>query len=410
LAQKQDSSEASSSKAAAAAIQARSNNPNHKLYQQSAPPQQRPSLLDTIDEGVRWKKRHTRDLHEDERKLPFPRDIVGTFSCHGVEPVYEDESNDEGGGDEDCGEEHKPTTAAKINQDRGGVAFPYGNCPRTALFAVYDGHGQGGELVAQYALHEVQRRLEKHKLFTQDIAQAFRETFLAVDDSLRDEIFIEPLYAGTTACVALLQDNRLVLANAGDSRAVLARTTATTPNSSDQNDSYTAIDLTQDQNPDLPEEQRRIEDLGGYVSPPPEPGLSARVWLDMACTQIGLAMARSIGDHAVKDIGVIAEPVVSFHQVEPNDAFVIFATDGVWEFVSSQEAVEVVAKHLSEGATRACQALIETAAARWHDEEGDYRDDITALVVRLQHLWDTDHARHLEQKFRNKRQRTQLAR
>ena len=137
--------------------------------------------------------------------------------------------------------------------------------------------------------------------------------------------------------------------------------------------------------------------------------MSARVWLDMACTQIGLAMARSIGDHAVKDIGVIAEPVVSFHQVEPNDAFVIFATDGVWEFVSSQEAVEVVAKHLSEGATRACQALIETAAARWHDEEGDYRDDITALVVRLQHLWDTDHARHLEQKFRNKRQRTQLA-
>ena len=46
-------------------------------------------MLDTIDEGVRWKKRHTRDLHEDERKLPFPRDIVGTFSCHGVEPVYE---------------------------------------------------------------------------------------------------------------------------------------------------------------------------------------------------------------------------------------------------------------------------------------------------------------------------------
>jgi hypothetical protein len=29
--------------------------------------------------------------------------------------------------------------AAKINQDRGGVAFPYGNSTRTALFAVYDG-------------------------------------------------------------------------------------------------------------------------------------------------------------------------------------------------------------------------------------------------------------------------------
>jgi hypothetical protein len=33
----------------------------------------------------------------------------------------------------------KLTMAAKTNQDRGGVAFPYGNSSRTALFAVYDG-------------------------------------------------------------------------------------------------------------------------------------------------------------------------------------------------------------------------------------------------------------------------------
>jgi protein phosphatase 2C family protein 2/3 len=231
----------------------------------------------------------------------------------------------------------------------------------------------------------VQRRLEKHTNFTKNIEKAFKETFLGVDESLKAECLIEPLYAGTTACVALLRENKLVLANAGDSRAVLARKKGDT--------TWEAIDLTKDQNPDLPEEQARIEDAGGYVSPPPEPGLSARVWLDMDCSQIGLAMARSIGDHAVKEIGVIAEPVVSFHDVAPEDDFVIFATDGVWEFVSSQEAVQVVADNLDRGATKACQALIEAAAAKWHHEEGDYRDDITALVVRLQHLWKTDHAR-----------------
>lgn len=97
-------------------------------------------------------------------------------------------------------------------------------------------------------------------------------------------------------------------------------------------------------------------------------------------------MARSIGDHAVKSIGVIAEPVVSFHNVCENDEFLILATDGVWEFISSSESVQLVAEHLHKGATKACQILIETAAAKWHDEEGDYRDDITALVIRLQHL------------------------
>ncbi len=245
------------------------------------------------------------------------------------------------------------------------------------------GHGQGGELVAQFALHEVQRRLEKHQDFEKDIAKAFHETFLGVDQSLRDEALIEPLYAGTTACVALLRDQQLVLANAGDSRAVCARRS--------KNGIYVAIDLTEDQNPDLPGEQARIESRGGFVSPRPEPGLSARVWLDADCTQIGLAMARSIGDHAVKEIGVIAEPVVSFHDITQEDEFVIFATDGVWEFVSSQEAVKVVAENLDRGATRACQALIETAAAKWHEEEGDYRDDITALVVHLPHLWTLKH-------------------
>lgn len=52
------------------------------------------------------------------------------------------------------------------------------------------------------------------------------------------------------------------------------------------------------------------------MSPPPEPGLSSRVWLDAAMTQIGLAMARSIGDHAVKSIGVVAEPEVTTHTIE----------------------------------------------------------------------------------------------
>jgi len=296
-----------------------------------------------------------------------------------VEPVYDDGSLFQP-------LEDKLTMAAKTNQDRGGVAFPYGNSSRTALFAVYDGHGQGGELVSQYSLHEIQRLLEKHPDFKQNTENAFKETFLKVDSSLKDECLIEPFYAGTTACVALLRDKKLVLSNAGDSRAVIARKKLE-DGKDDGGNSWEVIELTEDQNPDLPAEQARIERMGGFVSPPPEPGLSSRVWLDKEWSQIGLAMARSIGDHAVKPIGVIAEPVVSFHDVNENDSFLILATDGVWEFISSAEAVEIVATNLHKGATKACQILIEAAAAKWHDEEGDYRDDITALVIRLQNLW-----------------------
>ena len=85
-----------------------------KFYQQAAPPQQLP-LPDYTDlKTPKWKQRHTRPYAEDDPSLPFPRDIVGIYSCHGVEPIYD------GDEDGDSGIEGL-TMAAKINQDRGGV-------------------------------------------------------------------------------------------------------------------------------------------------------------------------------------------------------------------------------------------------------------------------------------------------
>lgn len=46
-----------------------------------------------------------------------------------------------------------------------------------------------------------------------------------------------------------------------------------------------------------------------------------------------------------------------------------------------QEAVDIVQRHLHRGYHEACQELIETAAARWQEEEGDYRDDVSFFAV-----------------------------
>jgi serine/threonine protein phosphatase PrpC len=250
----------------------------------------------------------------------------------------------------------------------------------------------------------------------------------------------KPTYSGTTACVVLLRDDRLYVSNCGDSRAVLAKRgttikkkTGTTKMATEDDERRTtddscgngliAIQLSTDQNPDSPGEKERILSLGGYVTPPPEPGLSSRVWLDRGHTQIGLAMARSIGDHAVKGVGVIARPVVTTRVIDwAADDFIIVATDGVWEFLSSEDAVDIVGRHLygetadddnddgksrghdddyadrdeacsggigggDWGASAACKALIKAASEKWHEHEGDYRDDITAIVIRLKDLW-----------------------
>ncbi len=96
-------------------------------------------------------------------------------------------------------------------------------------------------------------------------------------------------------------------------------------------------------------------------------------------------MSRSIGDHVVKQVGVIAEPEVKVFDLDlEHDQFLILASDGVWEFISSQEAISIIEEHRAkEGYAFACQMLIETAADRWRAIEGDYRDDITAMVVKI---------------------------
>ena len=325
----------------------------------------------------KWGRQRTIEKLPSNEQLPFALDVVGTWSCHGVEPVYEEWSENATTDEEEV--DPPALMAAKINQDRGGIICPYGNHPQTALFAVYDGHGFGGELVSQFCLHEIPRRLEQHAEFTTNLPQALHETFVEVDRALQKETIIEHRYSGTTACVALLRTHQLTLAHVGDSRAVLARRMSPT--------TLAALALTHDHNPDAPTEHARIVGAGGFVSLPPGPGLSARVWLDEAHTQIGLAMSRSLGDHAVSEVGVIAEPEVSNHKVTKDDEFLVLASDGVWEFLSSDDVVQLVAKHLDKGATAACQVLIETAAEKWHEEEGEYRDDITAIVVRLQELW-----------------------
>ena len=40
-----------------------------------------------------------------------------------------------------------------------------------------------------------------------------------------------------------------------------------------------------------------------------------------------------------------AEPTISVHQLQPHDQFIIFASDGLWEYLSNDEAVNMVQSH-----------------------------------------------------------------
>jgi serine/threonine protein phosphatase PrpC len=61
-------------------------------------------------------------------------------------------------------------------------------------------------------------------------------------------------------------------------------------------------------------------------------------------------MSRSLGDGLAHACGVSSEASVLEHKRDTAfyDAFLIIASDGVWDFISNSEAIEIVAKHYEE--------------------------------------------------------------
>lgn len=319
---------------------------------------------------------------------------VGSFSCHGIEP-----SDDNANG------------VAKVNQDAACIAHPVNGDSQAALFCVYDGHGEQGTEVSTQVLQSVRHALTEEAgasilgfgakaaaaaafgagtaSLRDDPAAALVAAFEAVQTQL-EAVAAEPnpsvdaRESGSTATVAYLREYMLWVAGAGDSTCVLGTT--------DDAGQPLAKALTTDHKVDLPGERARIEAFGGQVRPAVyEDGelvAPARMFEDLHDKKKGpgLAVSRGIGDLNAMKVGLIPTPEVQKHKVDPaKDRFLIVASDGVWEFITPQEAVELVAPFYQAGhrAFDASKWLIANAAARWRQHEGDYRDDITAIVLWL---------------------------
>uniref|UniRef100_A0A7S0IPM7 PPM-type phosphatase domain-containing protein n=1 Tax=Calcidiscus leptoporus TaxID=127549 RepID=A0A7S0IPM7_9EUKA len=281
--------------------------------------------------------------------LVSPLSACGCKSVAGLEPVP--------GG-----------SVSKINQDRAVAIYPFLDDKATALFGVFDGHGRVGEQVSQYVIEHLPEELMRHPKIESDACTALRECFVDVDTTLADAV--DASVSGTTAIACLLRGNHIWLANCGDSRAIIAR-------QKPKSTALKAIDLSRDQKPDDPVEMRRILQMGGHVTPAGANGSPARVWHNLR----GLAMARSIGDHHAATVGVIAEPEVTQYDITDDDVALIVASDGVWELLSSQTVVDILANVKNLDPAEICNNIVEQASYMWKVEEGDYRDDITVVVV-----------------------------
>ncbi|CAN8068291.1 unnamed protein product [Agarophyton chilense] len=277
-----------------------------------------------------------------------------------------------------------PVRSRKSNQDAYGVIAPF----QHALFVgVYDGHGAYGRAVSQLVRDQVPqivrdelRRAGESRSRNADdgrrsVVHAFTKAFSDAETSLRVcSPQIDHAFSGTTATCILMHAEQLYVAWAGDSRAVVATTEGNT---------LRAVDVSWDQKPNRVDEKKRVRLAGARVTRWKKNVGPQRVWLPNEWLP-GLAMTRSIGDTVLSQYGVTTTPEVTVTRLGEREQFVVVASDGVWEFMSSADVVQLVDSMRRRGASAedAARALVKEAARRWNAHE-HVVDDITAVVVFL---------------------------
>jgi len=266
------------------------------------------------------------------------------------------------------------------NQDSWMIMKVDGNF---ALYGVFDGHGKQGHDVSQFVKENLPKLIIKDPRFkTPEMPQMLKDSFKKMQGLITTADRMKKLSAqlsGTTCtvCVHDLVLNKLTVAHVADSTCCLSST---------EGSGYKGIALTRDHKPDLPDERARIEKNGGRVV---FDGYSNHRVYAKNGRYPGLNMSRCLGDllgHT--DAGCSCEPEILERDVSPNDHILMLCSDGVWEFMSPQEAADIIAPYKEPTqATTAADKLAKNAWDRWIKEEGGaVVDDITAVLIYLQHV------------------------
>ncbi|CAM0945848.1 unnamed protein product [Alopecurus aequalis] len=242
-----------------------------------------------------------------------------------------------------------PESLDKPNQDSFCIHTPFGSSPDDHFFGVFDGHGEYGAQCSQFVKRRLCENLLRDGQFRTNAVQAFHSAFLATNSQLHAESLDDSM-SGTTAITILVRGKTLYIANAGDSRALIAEK---------RGEDIIAVDLSIDQTPYRTDEVERVKQCGARVltldqieglknpdvqcwgTEESDDGDPPRLWVENGMYP-GTAFTRSIGDSVAESIGVVANPEIFILELSASHPFFVIASDGVFEFISSQTVVDMV--------------------------------------------------------------------
>lgn len=217
------------------------------------------------------------------------------------------------------------------------------------LFAIFDGHLS--HVIPDYLRSHLFDNILKEPDFWTQPKNAMRRAYCMTDTTILEKAGDLGKGGSTAVTAILINCQKLVVANVGDSRAVICK-------------NGVAKQLSVDHEPSM--EREEIENRGGFVSNFPG---------DVARVDGQLAVARAFGDKSLKD-HLSSEPDFAMEMIDDDTDCIILASDGLWKVMSNQEAVDAI-KNIKD-ALSAAKRLTEEALNRKSS------DDISCVVVKFQ--------------------------
>ncbi|XP_058098310.1 probable protein phosphatase 2C 46 isoform X1 [Magnolia sinica] len=284
---------------------------------------------------------------------------------------------------------------------------PYGT-----FVGIYDGHGgpETSRYINDHLFHHLKIcccagfTSEQQLMSTDVIRKAYQATEEGFLSLVTKQWPTNPQIAAVGSCclVGVICGGILYIANLGDSRAVLGRLVKATGE-------VLAVQLSSEHNASIESVRQELYSL--HPDDSRIVVLKHNVWRVKGLIQV----SRSIGDVYLKKAEfnreplyvkfrlrepfrrpiLSSEPSISVHPLQPQDQFIIFASDGLWEHLSNQEAVDIVQNHPRSGiARRIVKAALQEAAKKREMRYSDlkkidrgvrrhFHDDITVIIVFL---------------------------
>lgn len=278
----------------------------------------------------------------------------------------------------------------KPNQDSFAVVPNFDGDESSIFFGVFDGHGSTGDQCSIFAKSNIPKDIVTELREGKDFQEAYVEAFLSTNKALH-RAYIDDKMSGTTAITAVIKNNTVHIANCGDSRAIIA---------TQEGEQLVSRPLSVDQTPFRLDERERCKKFGARImtmdqleglaplhenwglnlgEEVDEDGDPPRIWSPNGNFP-GTAFTRSIGDARAEELGVYAEPETLTFDITPEDKFIILASDGVFEFLTSQSVVDMVNQF--DNPLSACQNVVAEAYRLWLQYE-IRTDDITMICIFL---------------------------